>query len=704
MSFLAPLYALGLAAVVAPIVFHLIRRSPRGEVPFSSLMFLAPTPPRLTRRSRLDQLLLLLLRAAAISLLAFAFARPFLRQTAQLGFDDVERRRIAVLIDTSASMRRGELWPKARALGAKAIADALPADQVALYAFDVAARPLVSFEQSAALDPAHRRAAATAVLDRTTPSWAGTNLGQALIETVAAIEAVADTSEKAGRMPRRVVLISDLGAGSRIDALGDFEWPSDVELELKTVSESGSNAGLAPLADSVETETTRAAKGRRVRVVNDAASRQETFLLRWVDEKGAAAGVPLDVYVPPGESRVMRVPEPSAAAAHASLRLEGDSYSFDNALYFADQKQEATTVLYIGADRPDDPSGLLYYLARIFHDTPGRSVHVTARPPSGALEIESDRTIALVVLADQTTSANIDRLGRYVRAGGTLLDVVTAPEQSAALAALTGASSAKADEAALDHDVMLGEIAFDHPLFAALAGPQFNDFTKIRFRKYRRIDPNALPGARVLARFETGDPAIIEKTDGKGRIVVFTSGWQPADSQLARSSKFVPLCSALLEARNAPAFGGKSFLVNERVPLPAGESDKALVVRKPDGSQRKAEAGSSFFAETALPGIYTVESADGARSFAVNLDPLESKTSPLHVETLEQFGCRLADHAAKRLDPAQLRQMFNAELENRQKLWRWLLLATLGILIVETWLAGRRARERRPRRAEAALT
>ena len=92
MSFLTPLYVLGLTAVIAPLVFHLIRRSPRGEVPFSSLMFLTPTPPRLTRRSRLDHLLLLLLRAAALCLLAFAFARPFLRQAARLG---LRRRRAA---------------------------------------------------------------------------------------------------------------------------------------------------------------------------------------------------------------------------------------------------------------------------------------------------------------------------------------------------------------------------------------------------------------------------------------------------------------------------------------------------------------------------------------------------------------------------------------------------------------------------------
>ena len=115
MSFLAPLYALGLLAVAAPIVFHLIRRTPRGDVPFSSLMFLSPTPPRLTRRSRLDDWLLLLLRATALVLLAAAFARPFLRQQATLDPIEAGGRRIAVLVDTSASMRRADLWPKARA-------------------------------------------------------------------------------------------------------------------------------------------------------------------------------------------------------------------------------------------------------------------------------------------------------------------------------------------------------------------------------------------------------------------------------------------------------------------------------------------------------------------------------------------------------------------------------------------------------------
>jgi hypothetical protein len=146
-------------------------------------------------------------------------------------------------------------------------------------------------------------------------------------------------------------------------------------------------------------------------------------------------------------------------------------------------------------------------------------------------------------------------------------------------------------------------------------------------------------------------------------------------------------------------------LVGDRVPLlfprPSG---KGLVVHKPGGAIVTTAPGRAFFAETEAPGIYTVDAPGGARAFAVNLDPMESKTSPLAVETLEQFGCRLANHSQKSAAPEQLRQMRNAELENRQKLWRWLILTAIGILIVETWFAGRSRDRARSARGEALAT
>ena len=157
MSMLTPLYVLGLLAVSLPVIFHLIRRMPRGQFPFSSLMFLSPSPPRLTRRSRLENILLLILRGAVLSLLAFAFARPFLRQQLPLNSGNAERSRVAIVVDTSASMRRGDLWQQAIARVNEVMAEGRPFDQVAVFTCDAALRPLIGFEDMSQVEPAQRR-------------------------------------------------------------------------------------------------------------------------------------------------------------------------------------------------------------------------------------------------------------------------------------------------------------------------------------------------------------------------------------------------------------------------------------------------------------------------------------------------------------------------------------------------------------------
>src|SRR3954467_10452947 len=115
MNFLAPLFLLGGIAIAAPVIFHLIRRTTRQHTVFSSLMFLLPTPPRLTRRSRLENWLLLLLRCLALGLLAVGFARPFLKQSSLNEPTGGPAKRVVILLDVSASMRRSGLFADARA-------------------------------------------------------------------------------------------------------------------------------------------------------------------------------------------------------------------------------------------------------------------------------------------------------------------------------------------------------------------------------------------------------------------------------------------------------------------------------------------------------------------------------------------------------------------------------------------------------------
>ena len=145
-----------------------------------------------------------------------------------------------------------------------------------------------------------------------------------------------------------------------------------------------------------------------------------------------------------------------------------------------------------------------------------------------------------------------------------------------------------------------------------------------------------------------------------------------------------------------------------------GKTNQTVTVRRPDGTQMTQAQGEKF-SQTDLPGIYTVSLEDSQRQrradaesatarsvsaglrasgssfpFAVNLDAAESRTAPLPVEELERLGVPVKAapaQTAKQLERKRLR-LQAAELEQRQKLWRWLIVAALMVLIMETLLAG----------------
>lgn len=678
MSFLAPLYALGLLAVAAPIILHLIRRRPKGEVPFSSVMFLTPSPPPPKSRRRVDQLLLLLLRAGVLVLLALAFMRPFFRQDAQAGSGD-QGRRVVVLIDTSASMRRGDLWKQAVAKADAVLADSHPTDHVAVYAFDRTVRAVLPFAESDQLEPQQHVAIARDRVSRLTPTWGGTELGRALIEAAGAIlESGAGGKTTKGK----VVLISDLQQGARLTELTGFEWPAEVELELRPVADDRGNAGLSLLTDRGD-EKDSGPPQLRVRVANDAGAKQEKFRLAWAGTNGAE----VEAYVPPGESRVVKVPRPAVGVTSPTLKLLGDPHEFDNTLYLTGTQRQEFTVFFLGTHQASDPAGSLYFLERAWADTPERTVKVIARKPDDALTADEVRSSPLVVLAGSPSGDNIKVLEQYFRDGGTVLVVLIA---GSTMPALAGASPRPVEEATGDRYALLQDVAFDHPLFAPLSGPQFGDFTKVNFWKHRRLTDQHLPGARVLARFDDGSPAVLEKPSGRGRLVVFAGGWQPADSQLARSSKFVPLMTALLELRGGRQTTAVNYRIGDRVPVPPMVGSAS--VRKPDGTVVTLAPVATAFDGTDQPGVYALETASGPRSFAVNLDPTESLTAPVPAETLEQFGCRLAKRGGDEARAAADRQQQNAELERSQSIWRVLVLAAIAVVLVETGLAGLRSR------------
>jgi hypothetical protein len=256
---------------------------------------------------------------------------------------------------------------------------------------------------------------------------------------------------------------------------------------------------------------------------------------------------------------------------------------------------------------------------------------------------------------------------------------------------LTG-KTVPVSEASVSNYAMLGQIDFEHPLFAPFASPRFSDFTKIHFWKHRRVELDKIPNAKAIAKFDDGDAALAQVRVGQGTLLVLTSGWHPADSQLALSSKFVPLLYSILDQSGGIKAQLAQYIVGDAVLLPGAETqsktNQAIKIMRPDGSQIDLTAGEKF-SQTEMPGIYLVASTPPWR-FAVNLEPAESKTAPLAMEELERMGAPVKIQAAQGAAQMEKKRLNlrGAELENQQKLWRWLIVAALVVLVGETLLAG----------------
>jgi hypothetical protein len=761
MSFLAPLYLLAGLAISLPILFHLIRQTPRGRQVFSSVMFLAPSPPRVTRRSRIEHWLLLLLRALAICLIAAAFARPFLRAQEQVPLESDQGRRIAILIDTSASMRRDGYWEAARERLREVAEQLRPGDAVAAYSFDRSLSPLISFQEWNELPPDAR---ATTLLERTgqlTPTWFSTHLGEAMIEVAEELDdllaedgtdsvtaegtAVRKTSE------RTLIVISDLQAGSDWAPLNGFPWPENVAVQLERVGDrdDATNASLQVVSGETPLD-----EQLRVRVSNSANARKEQFRIQWSDEfpapsEGETAGISaVRVYVPPGQSRVVRAPErrgsrgqgaggreqgaeetqgalgtqgtqeiegrgslspsprpPVPPLPDSSLLITGDDEEFDNICYVARRPVWNVQVVYFGERDETTTHDLRFFLDPLFPSTPMRRVGIIDWSQDAPDPETDGREPTLLILTGELNPSQREWARTWAKGGGPVLFVSRDPQQGAELYDLLGLAPAEVGEADEEGYAMVQRADLSHPVLSQFDDPRFSDFSKLRVWKHRIYDPGSVPEMRVLLGLDDGSPLLAEIPWGEGRIFLLTAGWNRDDSELAVWSKFVPLMNRMLEYGAGRQTVRPQFFVGDEVRIrDLGLDAEEAVIRAPRGELFDLSGDESLLLDR--PGIYRVATTEErleeetAGLFAVNLDPQESATEPLPVELLEAAGVRLlhqdrvSREAMALADADQQRQLMNRELESRQQIWKWLIASALGVLLLETLVAGRLSRRR----------
>ena len=243
MSFLTPLYLLGVLGLSIPIILHLLHDRPKNKQEFGSLMFLDKTKPPVDRKRRPTHLLLLLLRCLALLLLAFVFARPFVTVDDPADAARRDRQWITVLLDRSASMQRGDLWEQAKAKVQTTLGLLGLGDRFSLIAFDDSTEPLAEVKSWLG---SSSEAEANIPLERLAkPGFGGSNLGQALVFAGESIQEADPGADEQPLARREIIVISDLQKGSRLGEVQGYEWPTGIKVTLEQIGEDDQgNAGI----------------------------------------------------------------------------------------------------------------------------------------------------------------------------------------------------------------------------------------------------------------------------------------------------------------------------------------------------------------------------------------------------------------------------------------------------------------------------
>ena len=689
MSFLAPLFFAGLAALAVPILVHLTHKERKDVVVFPSLMFLSRIPYQAVRRQRIRNWVLFALRCLALILLAFAFARPFLNRPASAApVRSMGARELVILLDRSYSMGYGDRWTRAVDAAKRAISGLGGSDHASVVLFDATA--------TAVTEPTGDKAVLTTSLDRVTPS-AGVTRYEPAFKLAQRI--LADS-----KLPRReVLLISDFQRGGW-DGRDSPSLRAGTTINKVDLAEpKTSNVAVTGVDFRRDYAEDRERVAITARLVNRAA------------EPRTGHTVTLELNGRPAETkRVNLAPNAAATVEFAAaplpagttrgvVRLADDALPRDNSFYFAISRGQALSVLVIDGREGAAPRSLYVERALGIGDQPNFRV-TTKRLGSVTASDLVGRSLILFNDSDLPGGDLGRRLVDYVQNGGGLLVALgdrAAPRDRPSYAAelLPSTADTPIDRSA-DRGGTLGYIDRSHPIFELFSAPRSGDFSTPRFFRYRSITP--APGDEQLARFDDGHIALLERKVGRGRVLVWASSFDGIWNDLPLQPVFLPVAHQMAKYAAAYADERPWSIVGQVANLPSifrdstGPGDAAntaeYVAVAPSGERTRLEGSARRSVELTEQGFYELQRAGSRgepRVVAVNVDLAESDLTAVEPQLLTgamvaRAGTDSASSAIEASTPV--------ELERRQGFWWYLLAAVLLLLVGETLLSNQLSR------------
>lgn len=546
MSFLYPLvFWIGLPVIAAPAIIHLLNLRRQRKVPWAAMKFLLESKEQSKTWVNLRELLLLLLRTAAIALLVVMLAQPTTR-SGWLGRLVNRPVHHLVVLDDSYSM--ADQWASTSAWreGISGVQQILRAAAEQSSA-SVATVLRHSEAQQPSDDPRpgiFRRLLDTAGLEELSSQIESSQPTQEAPTLDAALRRAIEIAELQSQDQDLVVHLvgdfrsRDLNASDEIEALVKrlAELSKEVRF-VRCVRQMHENLAITALEPESGVRAADVEMWVRLELINYGARSASDVVVELHQDGNPLVAVPLGD-VPPGETaeRRFRVTFSDAGPHWLKASIEADAIDIDNQRYFATTLPVAQKVLMVDASANSWES---YYLSTAVN--PGGATRSGWTPevvkPSELASIKALNDYSIVALLDvpRLTPEDLARLEAFVAEGGGLY-VVLGESIDRGFYAKDGFREGKglipappalptqwlhrAGSDTTQSDIQVSE----HPLFRIFRGERNSMLNLMRVNYYYALATDwrsqAAEETRVLATLGPNTPLFLEKSIGEGKVIL----------------------------------------------------------------------------------------------------------------------------------------------------------------------------------------
>ncbi len=733
-GFVNPGLAIGASLAAVPLVIHLLNRQRHKPMPWAAMRFVLAAYKKTRRRARFENLILLLLRMAAVALLALAISRPFVGKENPLAGLTENRRDVVLVLDGSASTGWRESVRSvfesivARAREITLALKSSRGDRVRVL-FAAGTPRLLSWRSpEEALDvlstlrepsdePLDLAAALSEVAGYAEQDAAGGAQGSLEVRLLSDLQrrnftpelehgaaASSTESKNDARLFEALDRLRKLGLKVQVENLGPAdEHPAN--LAVTDVDVQSSDVAVdVPMDVSVGVSNFASTPRSGVRIALEVDGERRPSKSVDVPARGKARESFPIVFHQPG--------------AHSLVaRLESDRLAIDDVRPAVIAVPPALRVLLVDGEPStevaDDEVG---YLAAVL--SPIDDAGVGASPfDTHVVEASALRDASLdlgnfdviwLANVEALSDSVVDRLEKRVAAGaglvvscGALLqtDVYDRRLFKADGSGLLPAELGRRVAVSSRRDSYFRAHEFDlrHPALAFFADERWKPlFSEVPI--YEFLSARPLESARVLARLddESKSPLLVEKSFDRGIVMLWTTTIDTAWTRLPESPRtLVPLVHELVRYAGRPHTPSRNVPVGARFVLDVPFFARNPVLVRPDGSRAPiaGEVQSSApgvwtlpaVTDTAKAGLYKLEfDSEAPQSFAVQFDTSESDLEKISPNELAALHPALVPVSSIESDHAHDDQPKAPQGE----LWRWIAMACLAALTFETlWSA-----------------